>query len=219
MFTLKNLQGILFKKGNLFNKKWNKQKKKKLGLFLLLLFLFIFLNSSFFWKLMYPVSYKKEVMQAAAKYRVDPFLILAIIQIESNFTSDRISHKGAVGMMQIMPDTAEWIIEQAGFSPLVIHDLDEPRINIEIGSWYLSFLEKQFDRNVVAVIAAYNAGPGKVLRWLREDVWDGSYQNLQQIPYGETRHYVQRVLYYYDKYQEIYRDEFDGRFPLAQDTR
>lgn len=63
---------------------------------------------------------------------------------------------------------------------------------------------KEFKGNRVAAIAAYNAGPGNVHKWLKEGRWDGTRKNLGQIPFGETRHYVQRVLFFYDKYRAIY---------------
>lgn len=174
---------------------------------ILLFVVFIGLNTSTVWKWMYPVYYKQEIKRAAEKYQVDPYLILAIIQIESKFQSQRVSHKGAIGMMQIMPDTAKWILEQSGAS-VSLDQLAHPTMNIEIGSWYLSFLEKKYRGNMIAVIAAYNAGPGSVDNWLKNDVWNGTYDDLTSIPFGETRHYIERVLYFYGRYQAIYHDEF-----------
>lgn len=85
---------------------------------------------------------------------------------------------------------------------------NEPSANIELGAWYLHTLSGEFDGNRTAVIAAYNAGPGKVQRWLKEGSWNGSEDDIKNIPFGETRHYVQRVIYYYNQYTEIYGDVF-----------
>jgi len=178
---------------------------RKITLLILLFALFFLFNSSFFWKAMYPIYFQQEVADAAKKYNVDPYLIFAIIQIESDFKNQRISNKGAAGLMQLMPDTAEWVIEQANLPATMIQQMHNPRVNIEIGAWYIAFLERKFHQNHYAVIAAYNAGQGNVEKWLREDTWDGTQQHLGDIPFGETRHYVQRVLYFYGKYREIYQ--------------
>lgn len=82
----------------------------------------------------------------------------------------------------------------------------EPSANIELGTWYLSTLSRQFEGKRTAVIAAYNAGPGKVQKWLDEGIWDGTDATIKDIPFGETRHYVQRVNYYYDQYTDIYNE-------------
>ena len=81
-----------------------------------------------------------------------------------------------------------------------------PAVNIQVGSWYLSQLTKKFEGNKVAVIAAYNAGPTRVQKWLDDGTWDGTRQNVHKIPYGETRHYIQRVTFFYEKYKSLYMD-------------
>lgn len=184
------------------------KKKKYVLSFIFLLVIFLLLDSSLVLKMMFPVSYKQEIKNSASHYNVDPYLIMAIIQIESKYDPSQISRKGAVGLMQVMPNTAKWIIEQAHFSKMAKEYLDEPDLNIELGSWYVNFLYKEFDHNLYATIAAYNAGPGNVRKWLNEGVWDGQRETVGNIPFGETRHYVQKVLYYQEKYHKIYEDEF-----------
>ncbi|UFJ41539.1 lytic transglycosylase domain-containing protein [Brevibacillus humidisoli] len=185
-----------------------KRKKTAVALLLILMCVFLLINTPLIWKWMYPIQYKDEIKQAAERFQVDPMLITAVIRTESGFQTDRVSHKGAIGLMQIMPDTADWIIEQAGFNPMSREYLDEPRVNIDMGTWYLRFLLTMFQEDQVVAIAAYNAGPGKVNKWLKERTWDGTLDSAENIPYGETRHYVQRVLYYKDRYQQIYTDDF-----------
>jgi len=181
-----------------------KRRKKAIMLLAILLGVFILFNTPMVWKWMYPIKYRTEVSAAAERFQVDPFLVLAIIRTESDFELDKVSKKGAVGLMQIMPDTATWIADQAGFAGVSREALASPEINIQLGTWYLSFLLDMFEGNRVMAIAAYNAGPGKVNSWIANQQWDGTLDNLQHIPYGETRHYVQRVLYFYDRYQKIY---------------
>jgi soluble lytic murein transglycosylase len=82
--------------------------------------------------------------------------------------------------------------------------VNDPAINIHMGSWYIAALTKEFKGNKVAVMAAYNAGPGRVHDWLDKGIWDGTRQNVQQIPYGETRHYINRVTFFYEKYKQLY---------------
>ncbi|USG64418.1 lytic transglycosylase domain-containing protein [Brevibacillus ruminantium] len=174
-----------------------------------LLVVFFLLNTPLVWKWMYPIKYQQQILSASQRYQVDPHLVLAIIRSESGFQPDRVSKKGAIGLMQVMPDTAEWIIEQAGLKPKGEDYLYDPDMNIQMGTWYLSFLEKRYEGDPVKVIAAYNAGPGKVSSWLAKEQWSGRRETIEDIPFGETRLYVQRVLYYHDRYQKIYTEQLE----------
>lgn len=176
--------------------------------FLCLLAVFLLLDAPVIWKAMYPVYYKEQIRKSSQQYDVDPYLVMAIIQIESKFDKSRVSKKGAVGLMQVMPMTAQWAIEKTKLSPMATEYLDEPDTNILLGTWYVSFLYEMFQGNPYAVIAAYNAGPGNVRKWIQQGIWDGTSKHLSQIPFGETRHYVQRALYYKQRYEKIYADEF-----------
>jgi soluble lytic murein transglycosylase len=165
---------------------------------------FIILNSTFFWKLIFPIHYEEEVMEASEYFEVDPHLVLAVVQIESNFKQNRSSKKGATGLMQLMPDTAEWANVESGLNTDPSSYIEDPKSNILLGTWYLSYLHNKYNGDMTKTIAAYNAGQGHVDRWLNEGKWDGSEYRLDQIPFGETRHYVSRVLYYYYHYKEVY---------------
>jgi len=178
--------------------------KRAALILLILMSVFLLLNTPLVWKWMYPIKFQNEIVAASQKYQVDPYLILAVIRSESGFKTDRVSKKGAVGLMQIMPDTAEWIVSQAGLRPKNDHYLYDPVMNIEIGTWYLNFLLTRYEGDLIKVIAAYNAGPGKVSGWLTTEQWSGQRETIEDIPFGETRLYVQRVLYYYDRYTNIY---------------
>jgi soluble lytic murein transglycosylase len=193
-------------------------KKRVWALLLAVVIVLMFYNTKWIGQLLYPIKYREDIETSAAQHRLDPLLIAAIIRVESNFTPDLISPKNAVGLMQIMPETAEWIIEKTGYSPETAQRLHQANVNIEMGSWYVRFLMNQFqpildnlppDSQIAVVAAAYNAGPGAVNNWLRSGIWDGTLEQVRQIPYGETRHYIQRVTYYYKKYQEFYADEME----------
>lgn len=182
-------------------------RKKRVLLLVLLGFIVLLFSNSGWLTLFYPIHYKDEIRHHAENNNLDPFMVAAIIRVETNYKPSKESKKGALGLMQIMPDTAEWVLEQAKLPNVSMDKVNhEPGTNIEIGTWYLNRLSEQFDGNMVAVIAAYNAGPTRVKNWLKTGVWDGSMESASHIPLGETRHYVQRVIHYYEQYTEIYKD-------------
>lgn len=156
-------------------------------------------------KWIYPLRYEDIILEETYLTGADPFLVMAIIRAETKFDPEGRSRVGAKGIMQIMPDTADEIINKGNFSLSLKEELNDPRINIRLGSWYLAHLSKRFQNNKVAVAAAYNRGPTAVERLLREGKWDGSATNTEALP-GETRHYVQKVIFYYDNYKDLYHD-------------
>jgi soluble lytic murein transglycosylase len=182
-------------------------KKRVLILLFMTFVLLLFFNSNWMsW--FYPIHYKEEIQIQAEEYEVDPFLIAAIIRVESNFKPGKESSKGALGIMQLMPRTATWAMEMAKLPEVSLERIKhEVGPNIQLGAWYYASLSKQFDGNKALAIAAYNAGPGNVRSWMDKGLWDGQLETVKEIPIDQTRHYVQRVLYYYDKYTDIY-DEF-----------
>jgi len=183
-------------------------RKRWFALILLFLVLILFYRSDWLGRLVYPVKYKQEIKLNAEKYGVDPYLVAAVIRVESNYKHDTVSPKGAVGIMQLMPDTAEWIFQREGLKTLTAANLTDPEINIHIGTLYMSMLYQQFKNDPVLVVASYNAGPGNVNKWLSNQVWDGTKETTDQIPFKETRNYVNKVLYYHNKYKSIYDEGF-----------
>jgi soluble lytic murein transglycosylase len=181
-------------------------KPKKLILILLLVLLLgvLFYQSNWLGRMMYPIKYRAEIDASAAEFRVDPLLIAAIIRVESNYKPELVSNKGAIGLMQIMPDTAQWILAMEGFSSLNMDALYDPKSNIRMGAKYIELLNRQFNSNLAEVLASYNAGPGNVSKWRESNIWDGKMESINQIRFWETRKYVDRVFYYYKKYQKTY---------------
>lgn len=181
---------------------------------LLIILAILLMNVNAIGRLMYPIKYEQDIMISAQHFQIDPLLIAAIIRTESNYKPHLISNKQAVGLMQIMPTTAQWIVERGRYEAETIQHLAEPAVNIELGSWYVKWLIDRFtdgeagselNKDVISIVAAsYNAGHNKVGEWLKESVWDGRYETRGDIPYGETRHYIKRVLYYYNKYKSFY---------------
>lgn len=173
-------------------------------LFILLAAVFVLMQTKWVARWMYPLYYYEDIRREAARYDLDPLLVAAVVRVESSFVRDRVSKVGAVGLMQLMPETARWIVQQPGAPKVSTDDLTDPEASLAMGSWYLSYLIERFHGNTVAAVAAYNAGPNRVERWLKEGQWDGTLEHADRIPVGETRHFVQRVFYNFDRYKEIY---------------
>lgn len=159
------------------------------------------LRQSFF-----PLDYQEEVNQACLEYRIDPWLVMAIIREESGFQNEAASSAGATGLMQLMPGTAAWVIEKADFDFSTEAALTEPLHNIEVGVWYFSWLLERYGGMdyLPHAVAAYNAGHATVDCWLADAKWDGSESTLDDIPYPETAKYVEYVLRSYEYYQRLY---------------
>lgn len=166
-------------------------------------------------RFLYPIDYQAEITNYAGENRLDPFLVAAVIQVESNFRPGVVSQKGARGLMQLMPETACWIGAQMGDGPVEPDKLFVPEVNIRLGTWYLANLYKEFGDRGPAVLAAYNAGRGNVRQWLETGQWSGELDDWHQIPFAETRDFVRRVTIARDFYRWIHR----GRWPFPSDER
>ena len=157
-------------------------------------------------KILYPFPYRSTVEEYSERYEVDRFLAIAVMKTESNFYEAARSHTGAVGLMQLMPETAAWIAYNLGEEHQIenMEKLHDPETNIRYGTWYLAELEEEFNGNDVLALAAYNAGRGNVHHWIEENGWTQNFSDVEKIPYEETRHYVKRVLHCREKYSELY---------------
>jgi soluble lytic murein transglycosylase len=144
-----------------------------------------------FARIRYPFRYQTIVRTHARNYDLDTALLAAVIYQESKFQADARSPSGALGLMQLLPDTARGIAIRTGGTRFRTADLFDPDINVRYGCWYLRHLLERYGDEETA-LAAYNAGQDNVDRWLRE----GS-----GIRFGETRHYVKRV----EELKKIYR--------------
>ena len=140
----------------------------------------------------------------ARLYGVDPLLVISVIREESKFLPQSESHKGAKGLMQLMPSTAQAIAKSLGDKDYNDQDLVIPEKNIQYGTWYLSSLKKEFDNNPTLVLAAYNGGRGHVQEWIKNNQLNLTQLHYQDIPFEETRQYVERVLKSYQIYSKLY---------------
>lgn len=173
----------------------------------LLLFAVIVMVGLVIWRqipyYLYPNEYSTEIETAARENGIDPYLVCAVIKVESNFNADAVSSAGAVGLMQIMPKTAEWLAGLDG-SVSTAAQLYEPEYNIRLGCRYLRFLLDHWEWDVYKAVASYNAGQNNVAQWLAEGIWDGTANDLQNIPFAETQQYVNRVFNIYQQYLSLY---------------
>jgi len=127
-----------------------------------------------------------------------------LIKEESSYNPLAVSSAGAVGLMQIMPTTGEFIADKISLNNYNISFLNDYRINIKLGSWYLAYTLSQFDGSIVRALAAYNGGPGNVSKWEKKfgDLEDDEF--IESIPFWETKEYVKKVLRSYWEYKRIY---------------
>lgn len=158
-------------------------------------------------RFVYMWEYQQDIVTYSKKNNVDPFLVAAIIKNESNFKHDAVSKVGAVGLMQIMPETGRWIAEQMGLENYQDSDLYQTRKNIRMGCWYVGELEHEFQHNLVLLMVAYNAGRGQTHEWMQENGWDYNFNDIKSILYPDTREYVAKVMQDRDKYYLLYKDK------------
>ncbi len=147
-----------------------------------------------------PLKHEDVIRQQSSEKGVDAALIAAVIYSESKF-SDATSSAGARGLMQITPEAAEFIERQSGATSFEMEDLSDPEINIRYGTFLLKELLERYGGDEAAALAAYNAGPGNA------DKWGGSSLNVSDIPFPETRAYVEEVLAKQKEYRHKYRKE------------
>jgi soluble lytic murein transglycosylase len=153
-----------------------------------------------------PLKHEDIIRQQAAEKGLDPALIAAVIYQESKFR-DRTSSAGAKGLMQLLPGTAEFIAHKSGGTRFELQDLGTPQINISYGSWYLRYLIERYSGNETLAVAAYNAGEDNVDRWVTRAGGAASFDPASDIPFPETRAYVQGVMSKRTAYRKNYAKE------------
>ena len=166
-----------------------------------LLFTIFYYNK--FMKMVYPIQYDYIVLEACKKYEVEPELIYAIIKSESNFDQNAKSKAGAYGLMQITEDTFQWLQMYTDDKYLSLSELLNPEINILYGTMMISMLKNKYFSEDVA-LCAYNAGMSNVEKWLKDENFTENGEELNFVPYKETRDYVHRVVETKTIYKNLY---------------
>ena len=147
----------------------------------------------------YPLGYKGLILEQAKRHQLDPALLAAIVYEESKFSPMSRSRAGAVGLMQLMPETAGWAGAEMG-RPQLAARLTEPAANLAIGSWYFHYLLARY-RNTAFALAAYNGGQRNLDKWLAQNHGLTQHQVIDRIPFAETRAFVRRA----QRSRRIYR--------------
>lgn len=150
-----------------------------------------------------PLSYANIIRQEAHAKQLDPALVAAVIYAETKF-DPRPSPAGAQGLMQLMPQTAEFLARRSGGVGFRVSDLGKPQVNIAYGTYLLRYLIDHYNGNVMLALAAYNGGETNVDHWVAQAQARGHPLTLSQIPFPETRLYVQRVLQAQQDYRRTY---------------
>lgn len=158
----------------------------------------------FMWQEAYPKAYSENVLAASKKFEVPEDLIWGIMKAESQYRADAISPVGALGLMQVMPNTGHKMAKMIGLKDFSARQLLMPPVAIQIGTSYLQRLMKKFNQNSALVAAAYNAGPHRVYSWLNSFGQLQMDEFIEHIPFLETRNYVKKVLTHQQLYTKIY---------------
>jgi soluble lytic murein transglycosylase len=156
-----------------------------------------------------PLRYSDVIRQQAADKHLDPALVAAVIYAETKF-EPRDSAVGAVGLMQVMPQTASFLAHRSGATTFTTADLANPQVNIAYGSYYLRYLLNEYHQSLSLALAAYNGGESNVDHWVADARADGRALTVTDIPFPETRAYVQRVLHAEGQYKRKYANQLYG---------
>lgn len=176
-----------------------------IAILIIVVFLGIFKNKIL--TIIYPKTYKEIVSVYSEKYNVEENLVFALIKAESNFNSEAVSHRDAIGVMQIMEETAKDVANKNSIkieNENIKQELLKIDNNINIGTKYLSTLLEKYKNKEIAV-AAYNAGIGTIDGWIQKGIIKSDGSDIENIPYKETNNYVRKILRNYKLYEELYK--------------
>ena len=172
------------------------------------------------WEIMFPRPYWDLIQREARRQGLDPYLVAALIRQESRFERDAVSSAGALGLMQLMPETARRL---AGVRRLSPSRIQEPEFNVRLGTRYLAELLRGFDGSVEKAVAGYNAGGTRVGEWASQGPFREPAEFVECIPVTQTREFVYTVLRNYRFYRDLYagpqRLQAASEEPPAEDNR
>lgn len=157
-----------------------------------------------FWTLLFPRAFWPEVRQQSERLGLNPYVVLSMMRQESAFDPAAVSTVGARGLMQLMPATAQDVASRLLPLPISLEQLHDPQRSISLGTRYLAGLLERYQGNMVLALAAYNAGPGRVDRWLEQWPNLAIEEFIELIPFDETRAYVKLVLRNLAVYEWLY---------------
>ena len=161
-------------------------------------------QQSTYWYTLFPFFYEPIILKWSTKRNLNPLLVIGLMRQESGFQADIKSPVGALGLMQIMPATAKWINAKVNLPQF---SLTKPEDNINLGTWYLNYTHQQYKNDSMLAVASYNAGPGNVSRWLKQYGLQDHDTFVENIPFPETKNYVESVFGNYWNYLRLYNPE------------
>jgi soluble lytic murein transglycosylase len=144
----------------------------------------------------YPLRYEETIRDVSAEHDLEPTFVAAVVYAESRFRPEARSHQRAYGLMQLLPETARFIQERSGIEG----NFRDPTVNLRMGAWYLDYLDGRYMGDERLVLAAYNSGEGRVDAWISDKGFDVG----EDIPFKETRDYVENVLEAQRTYEDLY---------------
>lgn len=156
------------------------------------------------WRLAYPLHYGHLVDQEAHRQAVDPLLFLALLRQESRFDAQAVSYAGATGLAQVMPETGKWIAERIGPADFRVEWLTRPALSVRYGVWYLKGLLDARERDWIAALVGYNAGPGNLQRWTDGQPIADYDLFYETMPVQQTQDYIRTIYTQYRAYQRVY---------------
>lgn len=171
-------------------------------IFILVMTPFLFKLPETLQKLAYPLRYETEILQASQENGLEPSFVAAVVYTESRFRPDAESSQGAYGLMQLLPETASFVQQRSDIQG----DYRNPDVNLKLGAWYLGYLNEKYEGHERLMLAAYNSGEGSVDGWVSREEFDIE----QDIPFQETREYVDNVFEARDVYRDLYGRDLSG---------
>ncbi len=178
------------------------KKTLKILAVIFIIILILVLLKNIIMKMIYTKKYEEYVYKYSSINNIDPMLTFAVIKAESNFNSNAVSKSNAIGLMQLMENTA---IEMGDSIDETINKekLYDPETNIKLGTRYLAELLKRYNNNLNLTLAAYNAGIGNVEEWISSGIIKEDGSDIENIPFKETNNYVRKILRDYEIYKSI----------------
>ncbi len=171
-----------------------------------LLILFCALNFvNTIYKRIYPLLFKEEIISVSKEFELDALVVFSVVKIESDFNSFAVSNKNAKGLMQLTDSTAKFMADNLKIKQ---YDLFNEMDNLRLGCAYLRYLSDKFN-DIEIVVCAYNAGEGNVKNWLKNQNYSVDGKALNEIPFEETKNYLQKFKKTFLKYDKLYRNILD----------